>query len=39
MRLVLYPAFAGFIGLFWVLYTQRVRMALLRRRARHEPEL
>jgi len=39
MRLVLYPAFAGFIGLFWVLYTQRVRMALIRRRARHEPEL
>ena len=39
MRLVLYPAFAGFIGLFWVLYTQRVRMVLLRRRARHEPEL
>jgi heme exporter protein C len=39
MRLVLYPAFAGFIGLFWVLYTQRVRMALIRRKARHEPEL
>jgi len=39
MRLVLYPAFAGFLGLFWVLYTQRVRMALIRRRARHEPEL
>ncbi len=33
MRLVLYPAFAGFIGLFWVLYTQRVRMTLLRQRA------
>jgi heme exporter protein C len=39
MRLVLYPAFAGFIGLFWVLYTQRVRMALIRRKARHDPEL
>jgi len=39
MRLVLYPAFAGFIGLFWVLYTQRVRMVLLRRKARREPEL
>jgi heme exporter protein C len=39
MRLVLYPAFAGFIGLFWVLYTQRVRMALLRRKVRPEPEL
>jgi heme exporter protein C len=39
MRLVLYPAFAGFIGLFWVLYTQRVRMALLRRKVHPEPEL
>lgn len=39
MRLVLYPAFAGFIGLFWVLYTQRVRMVLLRRKARREPAL
>jgi heme exporter protein C len=39
MRLVLYPAFAGFIGLFWVLYTQRVRIALLRRKAHREPEL
>ena len=39
MRLVLYPAFIGFIGLFWVLYTQRVRLALLRRRARPEPTL
>ena len=37
MRLVLYPAFAGFIGLFWVLYTQRVRIALLRRRTRNDP--
>ena len=32
MRLVLYPAFIGFIGLFWVLYTQRVRLALLKMR-------
>lgn len=39
MRLVLYPAFAGFIGLFWVLYTQRVRLSLLRRRTRREPTL
>lgn len=32
MRLVFYPAVAGFIGLFWVLYTQQVRLALARRR-------
>jgi len=32
MRLVFYPAVIGFIGLFWVLYTQRVRLALLERR-------
>lgn len=30
MRLVFYPAVIGFIGLFWVLYTQRVRAAYLR---------
>lgn len=28
MRLVFYPSVIGFIGLFWVLYTQRVRTAL-----------
>ncbi|ARA93380.1 MAG: cytochrome C assembly protein [Bacteroidetes bacterium] len=32
MRLVFYPACIGFIGLFWVLYTQRVRMMLVRKR-------
>lgn len=32
MRLVFYPAVVGFIGLFWVLYTQRVRTALLQER-------
>lgn len=32
MRLVFYPAIVGFIGLFWVLYTQRVRTALLQER-------
>lgn len=32
MRLVFYPAVVGFIGLFWVLYTQRVRLALLEQR-------
>ena len=29
MRLVFYPAVIGFIGLFWILYTQRVRLSLL----------
>src|SRR5690606_18958431 len=33
MRLVFYPAVIGFIGLFWVLYTQRVRLSLARLRA------
>lgn len=32
MRLVFYPAVIGFIGLFWVLYTQRVRLSLAARR-------
>ena len=32
MRLVFYPACIGFIGLFWVLYTQRVRTALLKQK-------
>jgi len=29
MRLVFYPALIGFIGLFWWIYTQRVRMRML----------
>jgi heme exporter protein C len=33
MRLVLYPSFVGFIGLFWILYTQRVRLRLAEDRA------
>ncbi|PSQ80810.1 MAG: cytochrome C assembly protein [Bacteroidetes bacterium QS_8_68_15] len=33
MRAVFYPSVAGFIGLFWVLYTQRVRAAALEMRA------
>lgn len=37
MRLVLYPAFFLFIGLFWVLYTQRVRLAVVEQRLRHDP--
>lgn len=32
MRLVFYPAVLGFIGLFWILYTQRVRLERLRLR-------
>lgn len=35
MRLVFYPAVIGFIGLFWVLYTQRVRLALTKFRLDH----
>ncbi|MBO6575383.1 MAG: cytochrome c biogenesis protein CcsA [Rhodothermales bacterium] len=30
MRMVFYPAVIGFIGLFWVLYTQRVRLAAVK---------
>ncbi|MDE2731952.1 MAG: cytochrome c biogenesis protein CcsA [Bacteroidota bacterium] len=32
MRLVFYPAVFGFIGLAWILYTQRVRLAAARAR-------
>ncbi len=39
MRVVFYPAVIGFIGLFWVLYTQRVRLALLKRRVDHDDDL
>jgi len=39
MRLVFYPAIIGFIGLFWIMYTQRVRTALLKNRVSHDPEL
>ncbi len=39
MRLVFYPAVIGFIGLFWVLYTQRVRVAFLRQRTQGDIEL
>jgi heme exporter protein C len=39
MRWVFYPAVLGFIGLFWWLYTQRVRLAWVRERLREEPEL
>lgn len=39
MRVVFYPAVIGFIGLFWVLYTQRVRERLLRKKLEYQPEL
>ncbi len=39
MRFVFYPAVVGFIGLFWVLYTQRVRMARIQNRLTANPEL
>ncbi len=32
MRLVFYPAVIGFIGLFWILYSQRVRLSILKLR-------
>ncbi len=38
MRLVFYPAIIGFIALFWVLYTQRVRLAALKYRLMGDPE-
>lgn len=38
MRLVFYPAIIGFIALFWVLYTQRVRLATLKYRLVGDPE-
>lgn len=37
MRAVLYPAFLSFIGLFWLLYTQRVRLAWIQRRLDPDP--
>jgi len=39
MQGVFYPSILGFIGLFWLLYTQRVRLAWIRQRLRDEPEL
>lgn len=39
MRLVFYPAVIGFMGLFWVLYTQRVRTATLQYRLTGDAEL
>jgi len=39
MRWVFYPSVLAFIGLFWVFYTQRVRLAWIRERVRDKPEL
>lgn len=39
MRLIFYPAIIGFIGLFWVLYTQRVRISWIKYRVSRDPEL
>ena len=38
MRVVFYAAAIGFIGLFWVFYTQRVRLAALNERADDTPK-
>lgn len=39
MRVVFYPAVIGFIGLFWVIYTQRVRLGILKQRVSMDWEL
>lgn len=39
MRLVFYPAIIGFIGIFWVIYTQRVRISLLKYRVTQDSEM
>ncbi len=39
MRMIFYPAIIGFIGLFWVLYTQRVRLAWIKYRLTRDGEL
>ncbi len=39
MRWVFYPSVLAFIGLFWLLYTQRVRLARLKTLLRRTPEL
>lgn len=39
MRLVFYPAVLGFIGIFWILYTQRVRISWIKYRLHGEAEL
>ena len=39
MRLVFYPAIIGFIGIFWIVYTQRVRISLLKYRVTQDSEM
>lgn len=39
MRWVFYPSILAFLGLCWLLYTQRVRLAWIRDALRDEPEL
>ena len=39
MRWVFYPSVLAFIGLFWLLYTQRVRLSWVRDQLRDEPDL
>ena len=39
MRWVFYPSVLAFLGLFWVLYTQRVRLSWIRERLRDRPNL
>lgn len=39
MRAVFYPAIIGFFGIFWLLYTQRVRLALIKQRILGSVEL
>lgn len=39
MRAVFYPAIIGFFGIAWLLYTQRVRLALVKHRALGDVEL
>lgn len=39
MRFVFYPAVIGFICLFWLLYTQRVRISWIEHRLRGDSEL
>lgn len=39
MQWIFYPSILGFLGLFWLLYTQRVRLAWIRDQLRNEPDL
>lgn len=39
MKWIFYPSVLGFLGLFWLLYTQRVRLAWIEESLRDEPDL